>query len=185
MRWADRTRRAEDSAVPARKELPIAMKNMLSKMLLIGALTLAGVVALAAYPLTLGIDLSGGTILVYEVDQASLPGGFKMDDLIAALKKRVNPEGVYDITIREIGGSRVEIILPKESGKPVDELKRELTDVGALEFRILASEKVARDRPAIKRATGRDGLTNPPAGYRWAKLGEVATGPTRSPTRGA
>ena len=50
-----------------------------------------------------------------------------------------------------------------------------LTDVGSLEFRILANRKhdAARDRPA---RCGPSGLPKPPARYKWARLGEIATG---------
>ena len=91
--------------------------------------------------LKLGIDLSGGTILVYEVRQENLPPGFNMDELISALKNRVDPEGVKEIPIRKIGGNRIEIILPQASDEEVEEVKKKLTDVGALEFRILANRK--------------------------------------------
>src|SRR4051812_2810162 len=57
-----------------------------------------------------GIDLSGGTILVYEV--VTPPASVKMDELIASLKHRVDPEGVREIPIRQIGSNRIEIILP-------------------------------------------------------------------------
>ena len=46
--------------------------------------------------LKLGIDLSGGTILVYEVDRENLPPNFNMDELISALKQRADPEGVKE-----------------------------------------------------------------------------------------
>src|SRR5690349_13203870 len=59
-----------------------------------------------------GIDLSGGTILVYEVVKQNLPASFNMDELIASLKHRVDPEGVREIPIRNIGSNRIEIILP-------------------------------------------------------------------------
>src|SRR4051794_12546886 len=49
-----------------------------------------------------GIDLSGGTILVYELKPESAQKGIKMDDLVAALKKRVNPGGTKDIPIRPL-----------------------------------------------------------------------------------
>ena len=77
--------------------------------------------SLAIWPpeekLKLGIDLSGGTILVYEVKKENLPANFNMDELITALKQRVNPEGVHDIPIRKIGSNRIEIILPKADGR--------------------------------------------------------------------
>ena len=91
--------------------------------------------------LKLGIDLSGGTILVYEVERENLPPGFNMDELITALKKRADPEGVKEIPIRKIGGNRIEIILPQASNEEVEEVKKMLTDVGSLEFRILANRQ--------------------------------------------
>jgi SecD/SecF fusion protein len=66
----------------------------------------------------LGVDLVGGTILVYEVDESkSLQEGdrrSKKDELAAALKRRIDPADLYNITIRPVGaeGKRVEIILP-------------------------------------------------------------------------
>src|SRR4051794_15039737 len=62
----------------------------------------------------LGVDLVGGTILVYEVDDAKLPDNFKAEDLVAPLKRRIDPADLYNITIRPVAGTppRVEIILP-------------------------------------------------------------------------
>ncbi|MGE3822377.1 MAG: protein translocase subunit SecD, partial [Isosphaeraceae bacterium] len=152
------------------------MKNFGPKFALILATTLAGLLAL--YPpqekLKLGIDLSGGTILVYEVMKENLGSSFSMDELIGALKKRIDPQGVREIPIRKIGGNRIEIILPEASAEEVENVKRSLTDVGALEFRILANRK--HDEKAIDRAMGPSGLSKPPSRYMWARLGEVSTG---------
>src|SRR5262245_39877182 len=62
----------------------------------------------------LGVDLAGGTILVYEVDESKMPENFKAEDLAAALKRRIDPADLYNITIRPVQGNppRVEIILP-------------------------------------------------------------------------
>src|SRR5215467_5548652 len=62
----------------------------------------------------LGVDLVGGTILVYEVDESKMPDNFKAEDLAAALKRRIDPADLYNITIRPVPGNppRVEIILP-------------------------------------------------------------------------
>jgi SecD/SecF fusion protein len=59
----------------------------------------------------LGVDLAGGTILVYEVE-GSLPEGTSINDLAASLKRRLDPADLYNITIRPVGTNRVEIILP-------------------------------------------------------------------------
>ena len=97
-----------------------------------------------------------------------------MDELIAALKKRADPEGVKEIPIRKIGGNRIEIILPQASNEEVEEVKKMLTDVGSLEFRILANGK--HDADVIDRALGPAGWPSRRRGYKWARLGEISTG---------
>ncbi|AMV35855.1 protein translocase subunit SecDF [Planctomyces sp. SH-PL62] len=154
------------------------MKNLVNwKSILIVGSTLLGLIAMSPpeKKLKLGIDLSGGTILVYEVAKESTSSGnFNMEELIAALKQRADPQGVKETPIRNIGNNRIEIILPKASPEEVEEIKKMLTDVGSLEFRILANQK--HDSEAIARAMGPGGLAKPPARYKWARLGEVSTG---------
>lgn len=152
------------------------MKSLNWKIVLIIGVTLAGLLAMIPpeKKLKLGIDLSGGTILVYEVVQENLPSNFNMDELIAALKQRADPQGVKETPIRKIGSNRIEIILPQASNEEVEEVKKMLTDVGSLEFRILANRK--HDSAVIERALGPSGLAKPPARYKWARLGEISTG---------
>jgi SecD/SecF fusion protein len=70
-----------------------------------------------------GVDLVGGTILVYEVDQDKQQGfqsqvtsstgrDTKIDELAAAIKRRLDPSDQYNITVRPVGSERIEIILP-------------------------------------------------------------------------
>src|SRR5262249_38755598 len=62
----------------------------------------------------------GGTILVYEVDQSKFTDDkaraeFERDGiekLAAALKRRIDPNDLYNVTIRPVGKWRIEIILP-------------------------------------------------------------------------
>jgi SecD/SecF fusion protein len=152
------------------------MKDFWWRFALIGGFTLVGFICLwpPEEKLKLGIDLSGGTILVYQVDTKTLPSGFKMEDLVTVLKRRVDPEGVKEIPIRQIGSHRVEIILPKASPEEVEEIKKKMVDMGALEFRILANRK--HDGAVMERALARGGLANPPSRYDWARLGEISTG---------
>ncbi len=152
------------------------MKRFGWKIGLIVGSTLLGLISMwpPKQRLKLGIDLSGGTILVYEVDRKNVPTGFNMDELISALKKRADPEGVKEIPIRKVGGNRIEIILPQASNEEVEEVKKMLTDVGSLEFRILANRKHTPE-DVIARALG-DPKMKPPARYKWARLGEISTG---------
>lgn len=84
----------------------------------------------------LGVDLSGGTILVYEVDKDKFPdeqsrneferpplGQQKgIDSMVARLKNRIDPADLYNVTVRPVGNWRVEIILPT-GGTHVDQLE--------------------------------------------------------------
>ena len=69
----------------------------------------------------LGVDLVGGTILVYEVDtermdlqQKENPNAKPFDpaEMAAFLKRRIDPADLYNVTIRPVGKTRFEIILP-------------------------------------------------------------------------
>ena len=98
----------------------------------------------AMFPFTgvfkLGIDLSGGTILLYQVKQPA-PEDFRLDKMVGAIQRRVNPIGLTDVSIRGVGTDRVEITIPKANKEDVDRCKRILTDLGTLEFRILANRR--------------------------------------------
>lgn len=155
------------------------MKNVSTKFLIIGLVTLACVAILLARKLERGIDLSGGTILVYQV-QAEAGRAADMDELIGALKKRVNPDGMYDIAIRQVGSDRVEIVMPEDMAEQAEDVKRKLTEEGSLEFRILASTAPAARFPArLKRVAEGPSLVDrlPEVdGFQWARLGEGIEG---------
>ena len=153
------------------------MNKYYGKLALILFSTVVGI--LAIWPpkekLKTGIDLSGGTILVYEVKKDSTASGnVNLDELITALKRRINPQGVEDMAIRKVGNDRIEIVLPKKTTDEVDDIKRKLTNVGSLEFRILANHK--HDGGVADRALAPSGFTKPPKNYRWGTLGETITG---------
>src|SRR5688572_20291971 len=114
-----------------------------------------------------GIDLSGGTILVYEVDQElskqaraldADPGRAQADTALAeALKRRIDPTDLLGVIVRpSAGGTRVEIIMPygTRSGEgetgatqsDVEYIKGLIREVGSLEFRILANDMDEGDR---------------------------------------
>ena len=121
------------------------------------AICLAGLIPLSQ-AIHLGIDLSGGTILVYQVEQPP-PPGFQMDKMIVALNRRINPTGITDVTIRAMGKNRVEITLPHASAEDVAHYERILTSVGSLEFHVLANR---RDHPEML-ARGKETFPGPVA----------------------
>lgn len=106
-----------------------------------------------------GIDLSGGTILVYEVDQTLSKINRGIDDsgdrsiadsnLAEAIKRRIDNKDLLSVIVRPLGTTRVEIIMPfgapTKDGKgtqgqnEVEEIKQKINQVGSLEFRIAAN----------------------------------------------
>jgi SecD/SecF fusion protein len=124
----------------------MALSNWLrdNRVWLIVGATVLGVVAMTppGEKLKKGIDLKGGTILVYQIDTAKTPGGFtEMDKMVGALSKRINPAGTLDVTLRPMGGDRIEIIMPAADPQQVKSIQEKITQMGQLEFRILANEK--------------------------------------------
>src|SRR5262245_31881285 len=69
----------------------------------------------------LGTDLAGGTNLIYDVvqDPEKEKDPDLMTKLIASLKRRIDPADLYNITIRRVSDTRLEIILPTGSRKQV------------------------------------------------------------------
>ncbi len=121
-------------------------------------------------PLKLGVDLRGGVILIYEVDQSKRSSheplsGEEMDKLIAAIQKRVNPAGTKEVVIRKYGNQQVEIIDPVGKAE-VDRLKRMISSVGDLQFRILANAR--DDKELIDRA-----LAEPSKGRLYNTAGQL------------
>lgn len=104
-------------------------------------------------PFKLGVDLSGGAILIYEVDQTQKKHADQpvdMDKLIASISRRVNPGGQKEVTIRKYGVEQVEIIVPEKERSEVDRIKRLISRAGNLKFRILANNR--NDKDLIERA---------------------------------
>ena len=91
-------------------------------------ITLVVIVAIAAFSvsalatniggregLVLGLDLAGGTNLVYEADFTDLEEGGKADSLKGAkdiIERRINAYGVSEAIVQIVGGDRISVQLP-------------------------------------------------------------------------
>jgi SecD/SecF fusion protein len=148
-------------------------RNFLSGLLicLIPCL-LAALFAVRPEKYRLGIDLAGGTILVYQINlertqirkqiergdrpqaaTATSPvaglDSEQMAALAAQIKRRIDPTDIKNVTVRPSGDRRVEIILPfsgataggkvNQTAEDVQEVKRLISQMGVLEFRIVAN----------------------------------------------
>ncbi|MCC6125179.1 MAG: protein translocase subunit SecD [Pirellulales bacterium] len=97
------------------------------------------------WPPKFGIDLSGGVILIYEIDQEQLARDKKeladvdIGKLVDAIKLRVNPGGQKEVTIRPYGPTQIEIIIPNVTEVELKRVKEIVSQTGKLEFRIVAN----------------------------------------------
>ncbi|MDR0328267.1 MAG: protein translocase subunit SecD, partial [Planctomycetaceae bacterium] len=126
--------------------------------------------------LTLGIDLSGGVVLIYDAKpiqgegvqtidptanlKAIAADGFDMDELTRAISRRINPGGVKEIAITKLGagaGSQVQIVIPHAEPAEVARIERVVSESGALTFRILASRAYPEDEEIIRRGESESG----------------------------
>lgn len=134
----------------------------------------------------LGPDLGGGVTLIYDLEDPDLvqedddtagpefeeaEGGNRrknvnMDDMLAALKERVDPSGTKEVTIRS-RGKAIEFIIPKAGQAELNYIKKKITDLGQLEFRILVDSTRSEFENVIKKA-----LAMPP-GQTIVKIGGV------------
>ncbi len=96
----------------------------------------------------LGLDLQGGTRLVYRADFSALAEGGReltesekasaIDGAILVLENRINPMGVSETTIRKLGSDEILVEIPGRS--LTDKEKESLGRVALLEFGELAGE---------------------------------------------
>jgi len=126
--------------------------------------------ALGWHRLTLGIDLQGGVVLIYDVkpiegariiDPDAPPGvaaeGFDMDQLTRAITRRINPGGVREIAITQLGQRQIQIVIPHAEAAETARIERVVSESGALTFRILASRAYQQDEDIIRRGEAESG----------------------------
>ena len=76
--------------------------------------------------------------------------------MIQSIRRRIDPAGVKELTIRRRGEDQIEIIMPKVEADEIEVVKRQISSIGALEFRITANQldpnhqawiRLAQDQP--------------------------------------
>ncbi|MEX1230985.1 MAG: protein translocase subunit SecD [Planctomycetaceae bacterium] len=96
---------------------------------------------------SLGIDLAGGTNLVYQLDaeEAKRLGktidGTLIQQMVGAIIRRINPSGTEEVTVRQVGADRIEVIIPGDDPELVQQKKNAMTRLGSLEFALVANQK--------------------------------------------
>jgi SecD/SecF fusion protein len=101
--------------------------------------------------LRLGIDLAGGSDLIFQVDTEKAQQEEKritpqvMQRLIGAVSRRLDPAAQEQITVRQVGSDRIEVIIPGADREVVEQKKKQMTRLGTLEFATLANMRKHRE----------------------------------------
>lgn len=137
-------------------------KNVNQRLIIIGVVLLIGIILL--YPpsqkLRPGLDIAGGTSLIFEVDTT---GAEQVPDLAERVKqnlqKRVDPKGVYNLTWRVYGRNRIEVQMPlppKDAQARRDAFANARDALFDLEIRRGALEEAVRQTGAARDAALRE-----------------------------
>ncbi len=108
----------------------------------------------------LGIDLAGGTNMVFEVDKEAAKAEDKqitpdlMNKMVEKVKLRVNPTGTEEVTVRRVGADRIEVIIPGADAERVKKVKDQIVSLGNLEFAILANTVLHQEQIALANDPG-------------------------------
>jgi SecD/SecF fusion protein len=101
--------------------------------------------------LAMGIDLAGGSDLIFQIDTKKVVEQQKkvtadvMQRLIGAVTRRLDPASQRQITVRQVGTDRIEVIIPGADRETVEQEKKQMTRLGTLEFAILANQRKHRE----------------------------------------
>ncbi|WP_437186388.1 protein translocase subunit SecD [Planctomicrobium sp. SH668] len=112
-----------------------------------------------ANAISLGIDLAGGTNMVFAVDKEETAKAGKeinnevMDKMVTAVSRRVNPTGTEEVTVRRVGADRIEVIVPGADEDKKNQTRRLILDLGKLEFAIVANSQEADHTALIAAAS--------------------------------
>lgn len=133
-----------------------------------------------------GIDLAGGTNLVFQVDRSMADAVQKLKDprtmteMVGAVNKRINPSGTEEVTVRQVGTDRIEVIVPGADTERTQRIKNQITNLGDLEFCLLANRlenqsliTLADEIEASKGTGVRDIFQNGKLVAKWREPGKV------------
>jgi len=90
--------------------------------------------------LNLGLDLRGGTELLYRIVQVGGHQAASAEEIKSIIEKRINIHGLREPRIQAQGTARILVQLPGQEMAELERLKKIIQNIGHLEFRIVASQ---------------------------------------------
>jgi len=96
----------------------------------------------------LGLDLKGGSELLYRIRYEDIPPAQRkgiVNRTIDIIERRLNPKGTKELRIQEHGPYRILIQLPGATAEETERIKNLIEKAGKLEFRMVNSDEADRD----------------------------------------
>lgn len=179
--------------------------NLPRKLFGIFLLTVLTIWSLASFDLHLGLDLSGGSRIVYKVnfekaiEDGILPADVNrpqtLQEIADIFQLRLDGTGMSDIPIYPQGSDQLVVEIPKRSNEEIEQIKRTIVNQGALQFRIIVDDtddlgraaeldkfktwrEANPDEPARSFNRVTDPVTGPRSGVLWYDLSEKNDDPT-------
>ncbi|HUT36797.1 MAG TPA: protein translocase subunit SecD [Planctomycetota bacterium] len=91
--------------------------------------------------LNLGLDLSGGTELLYRIlHDPQATAGASAEEIKAVIQRRIDSYGLREVRIQAQGADRLLVQLPGQEAAILETLKSVIQNIGHLEFRLVAPE---------------------------------------------
>lgn len=111
------------------------------KYLVTAAITLLFGFALAWQPIALGIDLKGGSEMLYRLDTHGLPNPKPdlTDTTIQVLQNRLDALAIKELSIRKQGSWDIVIQVPGASETEVGQIKATVSTTGLLDFKLVVT----------------------------------------------
>lgn len=134
-----------------------------------------------------GIDLGGGSNMTFAVDQAAAQSSNKaitpavMQQMSSGINKRINPSGTEEIVVRPVGEDRIEVIIPGADAEKTQRIKNQITNLGDLEFSLLANRNDDQDLIAFAEQQQRERGTGVRELYRTSNGKQQLIGKWREP----
>ena len=95
----------------------------------------------------LGLDLKGGTLLVYRLDLSSIQMGDQSsvaDEVKKVVYQRLDKYGLKEIEVRRVGHDRIQVAIPSVSPDEIKALKDQISKAGNLTLHLADDEFVAK-----------------------------------------
>ncbi len=129
------------------------LENAFRQLILVVLVTAGALAALVFVPPHLGLDLSGGVQLIYEVDVAkaetdgTIPKNATeeeitavVDQTVSIIAERIDPTGTLEAVVTRRGETGILIELPKMTETETNAVQARIENLGSLELRILAND---------------------------------------------